>query len=69
MPVLTELIQEPVPEGVSAEQLAELERRLADQITVQVHSAVEEALAKLRAELGPAIEDAVIRALARRPVK
>jgi len=78
IPVLTDIVGDPQPEGELANEVfrrvmqeiegrlaADLENRLALHLVPQVHAAVAAAVADLRQELANAIGDAVAEALAR----
>lgn len=85
VPVLTELVAAPHAPGEDSELArvvfervwgevegrlaAELERRLAQHLVPQVHTAVASAIGDLRQELANAIGDAIKEALARRDAK
>ena len=85
VPVLTELIDAPPEPGSEAELAravfdrvwgdvegrlaAELERRLAQHLVPQVHTAVASAIGDLRQELANSIGDAIKEALGRRNAK
>ncbi|SRR5258708_4572306 len=80
VPVLTDIIGDPGDElaaevfrrvmtQVERRLAVDLEQRLVQQLTPQVHAAVASALGDLRQELANAIGDAVAEAFARRKVK